>query len=903
MSRCGKFILKTAGLYCCAMLVALFFTFVLTQKANAQANATPDSSRVTAFDLKRNDSLAGVSTPKDSATLAGDTSARSALEAKLGIRISKDALPDVVHATAIDSAVIGIATNLFQLYGDANLKYQETELNAGKVTYNQNTNLITAIPLYDSIQADTAKVKPSFKQGTEKFTFDKLEYNFKSKRAIVRNARTQYGEGFVHSEQIKRNPDESIYGYKSAYTTCSLDTPHFSIRTKHMKMIPDRIIVSGAANLVIEGVPTPLYLPFGIFPITQSQRSGFQLPSYTLEERRGLGLTNLGYYFYLNDYVDLLVLTNIFSKGSYNVSLVSKYSDRYHYTGGLSFNYGYEKTGEDYEPNSIIQKSFALQWQHSTDPKARPGRTFNASVNIQKGNYYSRNSYNPNEIVQNIFSSNITYSKNWQGKPYSLTIAALHDQNTQTHQMNITLPSIAFYISQITPFQRKNPIGSPRWYEKITTSYSLSALAKTSFYDTAFRLNTLSLSDFRKGMKHSIPVSASYTVLRFVNLSFGVNYNEYWMDQQLYQYYNNNLGKIDTVLNQGFYSARDASATMQLSTRIYGLKTFKSGKIAGIRHVLTPSLGLNYTPDYAAAPFRYYYQTTTDASGYLQYRSPYEQSVVGEPGLGQHGFYASTINYGLNNNLQMKVRTKKDTANNTKNITLIDALSIAGNYNFAADSFKWSPVNLSFRTNILNMINISAGANFDPYKFDYQDGRRVDVLGIGNGGFVRFNDANISLASSFHSKKKGSGGADSKVKKTDEYTRLMSHNGYNDYIDFNIPWSLNVSYALTASKLYRPTSIGKDTVRFTENSIRLSGDFNLTPKWKVTFSSGYDVANKALTITSIDIYRDLHCWEMRLGTIPFGPNKSYNFTLNVKASVLQDLRLLRRRDYRDAVGY
>ena len=901
MSRCGKFILKTAGLYCCAMLVALIFTFALTQKANAQTNTAADSARVTAFDLRRDDSISLKPARKDSTALAGDTSARRRLEAKLGIKISDDALTDPVNATATDSAEFDLSASVFQLYGDVKVKHQETELNAGKVIYNQKTNLITATPLIDSTLTDSAKVKPTFKQGSEKFTFDRLLYNFQSKRAIVLNARTQYGEGFVHSEQIKRNPDESIYGLHSAYTTCSLDTPHFSIRTKHMKVIPDRIIVSGAANLVIEGVPTPLYLPFGVFPITQSQRSGFQLPSYTLEERRGLGLTNLGYYFYLNDNVDLLVLTNIFSKGSYNVSMVSHYADRYHYSGGLSFNYGYEKTGEDYEPNSIIQKSFALQWQHSTDPKAKPGRTFNASVNIQKGNYYSRNSYNPNEIVQNIFSSNITYSKNWQGKPYSLTIAALHDQNTQTHQMNITLPSIAFYISQITPFQRKNPIGSPRWYEKITTSYSLSALAKTSFYDTAFRLSGLSLSDFRKGMKHSIPVSASYTVLRFVNLSFGVNYNEYWMDQQLYQYYNNNVGKIDSVLNQGFYAARDAAATMQFSTRIYGLKTFKSGKIAGIRHVLTPSVGLNYTPDYAAAPFRYYYQTTTDASGYLQYRSPYEQSVVGEPGLGQHGNYASTVNYGLNNNLQMKVRTKKDTANNTKNITLIDALSIAGNYNFAADSFKWSPVNISFRTNILNMINISAGANFDPYKYDHLDGRRVDVLGVGNGGFVRFNDATISLSSSFHSKKKGSGGADSKVKKTDEYTRLMSHNGYNDYVDFNIPWSLNVSYALTVSKQYRPTVSGGDTVRFTQNSVLFNGDFNLTPKWKVTFTSGYDIAHKALTITSIDIYRDLHCWEMRLGTIPFGPNKSYNFTLNVKASVLQDLRLLRRRDYRDAV--
>ena len=890
MSRCGKFISKTAGFYCRVLFIALIFTFALTQSAQAQQTiALPDTAKIASDTLRLQDSLA----------INKDTAAKSRLESKLGIRISKDALPAAVTATATDSAVLNMEKNIFYLYGDAKVKYEETELDAGTIAYDQGTNLITAAPgAVDS--TDTVKHTPTFKQGSEKFTYDWLQYNFKSKRAIVRNARSQYGEGFVHSEQIKRNPDESIYGYRNIYTTCALDTPHFGIRARRIKVIPDRIIVSGAANLTIENVPTPLYLPFGVFPITQSQRSGFQLPSYTIEERRGLGLTNLGYYFYLNDYVDLLVLTNIFSKGSYNVSMVSTYANRYRYNGGVSFNYGYEKTGEDYEPTSFINKSFAFQWRHATDAKARPGSSFNASVNIQKGNYYSRNSYNPNEIVQNIFNSNVTYSKSWQGKPYSLSIALLHDQNTQTHQANVTLPQLAFYIAQINPFQRKNPVGTPRWYEKITTSYSLSALARTSFYDTAFSLSKLSMSDFRTGMRHTIPVSAAYNVLRFINLSFGVNYNEYWLTERFYQYYNNNEQKLDTVLNNGFYTSRDFSATMQLSTRIYGLKMFKKGRVAGIRHVLTPNIGLNYTPDYYAAPFHYYYRTYTSAQGYLEYRSPYERSVVGTPGLNQYGRFSSSLNYGLNNNLQLKMRTKKDSVNNTKNVTLIDALSINGNYDFAADSFKWSPINISFRTNILNIINISAGANFDPYRYDNDLGRRMNTTAFGNGGFVRFNDANVSLSAAFRSKQRGANPG-SRVARSDEYTRLMGHNGYNDYVDFNIPWSFNVSYALTVAKFNRPTIQGGDTVRFTQNSLLFSGDFNLTPRWKVTFTSGYDLINKALTITSIDIYRDLHCWEMRLGTIPFGPNKSYNFTLNVKASILQDLRLLRRRDYRDAI--
>jgi hypothetical protein len=897
MSNCGKIILKRAGMYCCTVLLCMYFTFALTQSASAQvigSRAVADSAAKIAVDSLN---------LKDTTQIKADTSTRASLERRLGVRLSKDALPAPVKATAVDSAVLNMEKNLFHLYGDAKIKYQETELDAGMLTYDQSTNLITATTttVIDSTSSDTAKiVKPTFLQGQEKFTYDWLQYNFKSKRAIVRNARSQYGEGFVHSDQVKRNPDESIYGYKSIYTTCALDTPHFGIRARKIKVIPDRIIVSGAANLTIQNVPTPLYLPFGVFPITQSQRSGFQLPSYTLEERRGLGLTNLGYYFYLNDHVDLLVLTNIYSKGSYNLSLVSSYSQRYQYTGGFSFNYGYEKIGEVYDANGGIQRSYDLRWRHATDPKAKPGRTLNATVNIQKNNYSARNSYNPNEIIQNQYQSNITYSKTWQGKPFGLTAALLHEQNTLTKLVNVTLPQLNFYISQINPFQRKNAVGSAKWYEKITASYTVNALARTSFYDTAFRLNTLSLNDFNYGMAHKVPVSAAYTIFRYINLSFNIDYNEYWLTQKLYRYYNNNDQKIDSVLSRGFYATRDASASMQLSTRIYGIKQFKKGKISGIRHVLTPNIGLNYTPDYAAPPFQYYYRTYLDAGGNMQYLSPYEGSVVGTPGSGgTPGTFRSTINYGIGNTLQMKVRSKKDTATGTKIINLIDGLSFGGDYNFAADSFKWSIVGASFRTNILNIINISANASFDPYKYDYDLGRRVNITGLGNGGGLRFNNATVSLGATFRSKESGTN--NTKTRKSDEFSRMMRAYGYDDYVDFKVPWSLNVSYALGFAKIYRPTVLGRDTLQVTNNDMQISGDVNITSRWKLAVRSGYNFTTKQLAITSIDIYRDLHCWEMRLGTIPFGPQKNYNFTLNVKASILQDLRLLRRRDYRDVL--
>ncbi len=877
--------------------MAVIFMFALTQTAHAQIR-------------KQNDSARGI-IPADSLSLHAndsanaDTSANAVLERTLGIRISKDALPSVVTAEARDSAVLDMHHNIFYLYGDTKINYEDMKLGAGKVTYDQQNSMIIAepLPVTDSLEpADTTK--PTFSQGSEAFTYDRMQYNFKSKRAIVHNAHSQYGEGFVYSQQVKRNPDQSIYGLHNVYTTCSLDTPHFGIWAKKIKVIPGRIIASGPANIVIENVPTPVFLPFGLFPISQTQRSGFRMPTYTLEEQRGLGLTNGGYYFYLNDYADLLLMANIYSKGSWSGSLYTTYANRYHYNGRLSLSYAYNKSGESYEPGSSITKDFMVNWQHQTDAKARPGVTFNASVTAGTSSFYSNNSYNVNQILNNQYQSNISYSKTWANKPFNLTVSARHNQNTQTHQVNVTLPELNFYMGQFNPFKGKNSVGN-HWYDKITVGYTFNASNQTSFYDSTFSFNTLGLNDFHNGMHHTIPISASYNIFRFINMTVGATYNEYWLTERRYQFFDNSTWTLDTSKSRGFYTARDFDANMQLSTRIYGQKMFKHSQLMGIRHVLTPTVGFNYRPDYAQAPFNYYYQTYLSPNSNPVYLSPYDGSVVGTPGLGQYGTFSSAITYGLNNNLQIKLRNngKKDSTSTTsgRNVTLIDALAFSGSYNIAADSFKWSPVGVSFRTNILNILSISSSASFDPYAFNYEAGRRSTRTMMDEGkGLVRFTNANIALSASFHSKQnKDRNSRQNEAANSDQYSRLMQNGGYNDYIDFNVPWNLNVAYALAVNKTY-VAATKKDTLVVTQNAL-FSGDFNLTSRWKFTFSSGYDFTTKALTFTSFDIYRDLHCWEMRLGTIPFGPRKSYNFAINVKASILQDLRLLRRRDYRDAL--
>jgi hypothetical protein len=907
MSPCGKIIPIFDFLNRTRFILVAVFVFLLTQSAQAQVNnsdtsrkgmrwqrtAQPGATDSTATDAATRiviDSLTGDTTriavdsiAKD--TVVSDSMKRVGLEEELGIRLSPDALDDIVTSEAVDSAIMDLSTNKFFLYGKAVVNFQDMKLEAGQLMYDQDSNRVTAAPPIDSI--GIAKIRPSFKQGQETFTYDSMQYNFKSKRAIVRNVRSQYGEGYIWSQQVKRNPDQSIYGSKSIYTTCALDTPHFGIVARRIKVVPGRVVASGPANIAIEEIPTPIFLPFGLFPIQQGQRSGFKLPMYTIEERRGLGITNGGYYFNINEYVDFLLQSNIYSKGSYSVSGLSTYTNRYRYSGGVNFAYSYDKNGETYEQNSSIAKDFQFNWEHRSDVKSRPGVSFNSSVHFGTASFLANNTYTVSQILNNQYNSNITYSKNWQNKPYSFTMSARHSQNTNTGEVEVRLPDVTFFLSQFNPFQGKNGTGN-RWYEKITSQYTVNAVNQIKFYDSSFSLNTLALSDFQNGMVHTIPVSASYNVLRFVNLSFNTTYKEYWLTKQFYQAYNTNQNKLDSFNYNGFYTARDYSASISANTRIYGLKMFKKGRLMGIRHVLTPNVSLNYTPDFAAVPYRYGYKTITEANGQPQYRSAFEGSVVGIPGNSQFGNFSSVVGFGVDNNLQIKMRSYNDSTG-FKNIRLIDNFRINTGYDLARDSFNWSDINVSFATNIMEMINITAQALFDPYDLDRTTGRSLPTTRWDAGkGIARFRSGSITAQASFRSIKKEKKAPLAGEETTDEFKRLMQYGRYDDYVDFNVPWNLNVQYSLQVTNQYVVLS-QRDSLQL-NNFASFGGDVNLTPNWKI-----------ALQLTSIDIYRDLHCFEMRLGAIPFGRNKNYNFTLNVKASILQDLKLLRRRDFRDSI--
>ncbi len=803
--------------------------------------------------------------------------------------ISKDKLEHQVNYQAKDSIVYNAIKKELYLHNEAEISYDDIKISgADYIRYQQDSSLLSALEL--KREANDTLEKPRLSQGEESSTFTSLHYNFKSKRALVENAYSQYGEGFILSKQVKRNNDNTISGLKNVYTTCNDPHPHFGIAARKIKIIPNKVAVTGSANLVIEDIPTPLYLPFGMFPLQKGQRSGFKLPTYDMSEQLGFGLREFGYYFAISDHIDLLASADIYALGTYRVGFKSDYAYRYRFNGSMNFNYSYTKIGEPYESGSQQIRNYSIVWSHSVNQNVSPGTNFNANVNIiNNRNYQLYNTYDANTYLNNNYASNISYSKNWAGKPFNFTAALRHSQNTLTHDVNVTLPDISFSVNQLYPLQFRKDIIKPRWYEKIGASYQFSALNRISFYDTNFNIANVKYNDFQNGFKHSVPISASYNVLKYFNSSFNFNYNEYWYTKRDFKQYDFNEKKLDTLRDAGFFTARDFNMSTSLSTRIYGIKLFKKGWLKGIRHVMTPSVNLRYQPDFGGGLGNYYYSSFADSNHSIGRYSYYESGLLGGPPDGKFG----GIGFGLGNTLQLKVRNKKDTINGTKKINLIDGLDIGGSYNFAVDSFQWSTISVRYRTNLLENINISGGLVFDPYSINKATGSRSKKTYIeSNGKLMRFSSADLAIRAHLPVKKQTT----ALTQANEEQTEAIG-NRYGMYTDFNIPWNLDISYSLNLRKNYLVKS-QKDTLEFNQDLL-LSGDVNLTEKWRVGMTSGYDFKEKKLTYTSFDIFRDLHCWEMRLGLIPFGLRKSYNFSLNVKSSVLQDLKLVRRKDFRD----
>jgi len=816
--------------------------------------------------------------------------------------ISTDSLDAIVNYAAEDSGILLVPDKLFLLYGKAKTDYKDLKLEASVIEFNQQTQMVKAFGSTDS--TGNPYSKPQFSQGEMKTVSDSIFYSMKSNKGLIKNTYLQEGEIYVNAQTLKKVGVDESFGKDVRFTTCNLDTPHFAFKSNRMKLINNKLAVTGRVYPEIESVPIQIVsLPFGLFPLNRGKHSGVMFPTFTASEDFGLGLEGLGYYKVLSEYADLTTRANIYSYGGWNVNFNSKYIRRYKYSGNFTLSFLKNKslnrnTFSKEEFNET--RGFMVTWGHSRDSRARPGTNFSANVNFGSTSYNQNLLNNPFLNFQNQLQSNISYSKDWRGK-YNLSLNLNHNQNSNTKLVNLNLPTANFNVVTFFPFQKKERVGSAKWYEKLGIGYNGNFQNLISFYDTAFSMRKI-LDTLQWGAQHNLPINLSLPALGPITIAPGVSYEERWYGQRLFRSWNDISRKVDTTVQKGFYTARQMAFSLSLNTRIFGTYQFKpTSKVVAIRHEVRPSLSINYKPDMAK---RYYYNTQVDTTGRVMRFSQFEGGVLGTFSEGAFGGIA----FGLDNVLEMKVKDKTDTSGkNTKKIKLLDGFGINSSYNLMADSFALGIFSIYARSTLFDVLNISANATMDPYRVDAR-GFRVNQLNFDPARlkFGRITSGNIALSTSFKSKSRN--GKDSKDKKNEplpndpfmtpeEQQRELQFIRSNpaEFTDFNIPWNLSLSYSLGFSRIMKSDYTGFETV--TNSSINFNGDFSLTERWKIGGTGYYDISRRSLQQLSMFITREMHCWQLAVNITPIGLFRSFNITFNPKSGILRDLRINRSRTF------
>lgn len=852
-------------------LVVLFICFFLVQNTPIWAQNIADAP------IEKKDSTQVVAAPKPSKNNSDDFR----LESK-------------IKRTADDSVIVNYRLRKAYLYGNAKVEYDNIVLEAAYIEIDFANNSVYAAGLPDS--NGVMQGEPVFKEGSDEYKTKVLKYNFQSRKAMVYNVMRQEGEAYVFLEEGKKMPDNTTYVNHGHFSTCSLEHPHYSVKYTKGKVIPGDKIVTGPIYMEIEGIPLPLVLPFGFFPNKKGRSNGILIPSYGYTENRGYYLSNGGYYRGLGEHMDLAIRGDIYSRGSWAVKGLSNYNYRYRFNGSLGIDYAVNKTGETDTKNFSEDRSFFIRWRHSQDAKANPYSNFSANVNFGSTQYNKLNSFNTNDYLTNTFQSSIAYTARIKQK-YNLTVNLNHSQNTQTHIMNLDLPTLSFSTPRFNPFQRKVAVGPKKWYEKINMSYTVNAKNQLVAADSL--LLDSKFSDFNNGIKHNIPMTINIPVGKVV-WNNSLNLNEYWYFNKISKYYDPNLisgsdtGGVVVDKNTAFNAMHDISISSNINTRIYGMYKFLWGPMTAMRHVMTPTIGFTYHPDVSTA-FNYYNEFIDGNGDTLRY-SIAEGGIFNVPVDGKSG--AVTLN--IANTLEAKVKSKKDTITGLKKIKLIEAFNISTRYDLAKEEFKLSPLAVTARTTLFKQIRINFTGSWDFYARD-SVGTRINEFNWNvNKKLLSKNSSNIRLSTSYSFsandlKKKSNTKLESDKGSPEQLKELNSN--YDHYIDFNNPWRLSVDYSYVIADMYN-TSTQLIDRNFT-HTLGLSGDVNVSRKWKVGFRTGYDFIQKKVTITSIDVYRDLHCWELMFNWIPTGYRKSYNLTIRVKSPLLQDLKITKKRDWRD----
>ncbi|RDC57784.1 LPS-assembly protein LptD [Pedobacter chinensis] len=817
-----------------------------------------------------------------------------------------------------DSVKFNKSKSIVYMYGNARVNYGDFELDADYIRYDSEKKEIFASGRIDP-KTNKYIGKPIFKSGAEGSAIaDSLYYNSETTRAKVFGVFSEQEGGFFSGGQSKKQIDDELHIKNVMYSTCNLPHPHFGLMISK-GVVTEKQIITGPVYMIIEDVPTPLGLPFAFFPKPNKRTSGIILPTPGEDITRGFFLQNGGYYLGLNDYWDAKILGSIYTNGSYETNVLTNYIKRYKYSGNIGLSYNSVKNGlEGTEAFKNPNKDFSIRWSHSQNANAHPGSTFSASVNITSSSYYTNSpanlNYDLSAIANNTTNSSISYSKTFSNNMnYSLSMTS--NQTLRTRDVSIRLPDATFNVPTFSPFDSKNRLGEQKWYQKITVGYALQGTNAIDTKDSLLFQND-GLKRLRSGFSHSIPINMSFTALKYLNFSMGGSYNEVWNFQHIQKRFTTfddgtYTERIDTL--SGFKRAGSYNLSTSLSTKIYGKKEFKNlGNIKALRHVMTPNASFNYSPDFTRAgsgPFL----AAIDQNGNKvldTYGQPLTYSVF--QGMAYQGSFsgrAASIGFGVDNTVELKVKSSKDTTGTgERKIPIIQGLSITGSYNFLAPRNKLSTLSFNGRSQFTDKLGINYNGTFDPYDLDEtvdpvtgqktftrsntftwrRGGRFPRLTSIGFSfdyslnpdALKRKNDANDKLSET--AKERGLSPLQS------EQLAAISRDP-NAFVDFNIPWNFSFSYSFQYSN-----DFGMST---TSNTLNFNGDLNLTPKWKVTFNSGYDFQNNGLTPMNIGIYRDLHCWDMSINWVPYGAYKSYSLTLKVKASILQDLKLSKRQGF------
>lgn len=854
----------------------------------------------------------------------------------LGKKKKKDpGFDSPIDYVANDSLVYDAEKGFAYLYGNAKVNFLDMTLDAEKITMNMDSSLVHANGIADS--TGTLKGKPVYRQGSETYNSEKMSFNFKTKKGFISNVATTQGNGYLKSRDSKRADDGTLYLRKATYTTCDAEHPHFYVKLSQAKVRPGKDAIFGPAQLYVMDVPLPLAIPYGYIPFNKSYTSGFIMPSYGDETNRGFYLRDGGYYFALNDYMDFKLLGEIYTKGSWGVSSEINYNKRYRFRGNLYFSYLRTVEGEKNMPDYSVTKSMKIQWTHTKDPKASPNTSFSARVNFASENYERKNlesMYNPLSYTQSTRASAVSLSHTFQRLGLNISGSFNLTQNMRDSSLAVTLPSLSISLNRIYPFRRKKQAGKERWYEKISLSYTGQlSNSITTKEDQLFKSNLI--KDWRNGMQHRIPIDATFQLFKYINISPNFTFRDIMYASRINRSWDEDKQREKCDTTYGFYNLYDWSVGVSVNTTLYGFykpwKKLFGDKISAIRHVFKPSVSFSYAPDFTSERYGYtdsYVKTDANGDVTTVHYSPYSNGIYGYPSGGKQGM----INMSVSNNLEMKVKSDRDSTGERK-ISLIDELSASLSYNMAAKQRKWSDLSTRIRLKLTKSYTLSMAAVFATYAYAFNENGQVvtsDRTEWSYGRFGRFQGLSQNLSYTFNNqswqkiqalfnRSKKVGDSDSETDDSSESDngedanvdpeikkarsggkkKVKAKVDEDGYLSFSIPWSLSVSYGISMYE-DRTKKINVRSMRYPysfNQTLNFSGFVRIADGWNITYTSGYDFTNKRISMTTASVSRDLHCFEMSCSVV-LRPYSSFNFTFRARANELADaLKWNKRSSY------